>query len=192
MERKRFSTRRRIQSMALKLIGDSSYGSVTVEQIADGSDVSPSTIYRYFGTKERVILWDENDEPFLDAFRERLATLSPGAAMVQSMADIFGHGGEGSDVATLEHLRFISSVPQLQAAQAVNVDELRRTMATAIVDAGWPEPDASTFAGAVVGAFKGALDAWTAADGTQPLAELLERTAAVVGGLDDMFTTGTD
>lgn len=187
MERKRLSTRRRIQAAALDLIGSGSYEAVTVEQIADRSEVSPSTVYRYFGSKEQIILWDEYDEAFLEAFRDRLTDHSPGEAMLGAMAGLFGESGHDGDVSTLEHLRLVASVPELQAAQAARVDELMRTMAVAIVDSGLPEADASIFSGAVVGAFVGALDAWVSADGTAPLAALLERTASVVAGLDEMF-----
>lgn len=192
MERKKLATRRRIQDVALALIRDSSYAAVTVEEIADRSDVSTSTVYRYFGTKEHIILWDEHDDAFLDAFSEQLRTLSPGAAMVESMAGLFGEGAPNVDRSILEHLELIASVPQLRAAAAVRIDELRRTMANAIVGSGWSEPEASTFAGAVVGAVTGAIEAWVVADGTEPLVELLDRTAAVVAVLDHVFSGSSD
>ncbi len=169
----------------------SSFEEVTVEQIADRADVSPSTVYRYFGTKEDILLWDESDDSFLESFVTRLETESPGTAMVESMAALFKDedgNDNGDDGSALEHLRFIAAAPPLQAALSRRVDEIRRLMAEAIARSGWPRSDASTFAGAVVGAYTGAIEAWVESNGAGPLAELLERTTAIVAGLDERFT----
>ena len=51
----------RIQSVALDLFEARGFEDVTVEEIAEASEVSPSSVYRYFGTKEQIVLWDEYD-----------------------------------------------------------------------------------------------------------------------------------
>ena len=60
-ERKRYAAMRLVQEVALDLFDAHGYADVTVERIAAASDVSPSSVYRYFGTKEQIVLWDEND-----------------------------------------------------------------------------------------------------------------------------------
>ncbi|NTV39112.1 MAG: helix-turn-helix transcriptional regulator, partial [Demequinaceae bacterium] len=43
----------RIQTVALALFEQHGFGPVTIERIAHEADVSPSSVYRYFGTKEQ-------------------------------------------------------------------------------------------------------------------------------------------
>ncbi|AEF41853.1 TetR/AcrR family transcriptional regulator [Hoyosella subflava] len=60
-ERKKLAAMHTIQQVALDLFDRDGYGNVTIDRIADEAGVSPSSVYRYFGTKERLVLWDEYD-----------------------------------------------------------------------------------------------------------------------------------
>ena len=60
-ERKRRATMRNIQATALDLFDDRGFAQVSVEEIAAAAEVSPSSVYRYFGTKEGIILADDFD-----------------------------------------------------------------------------------------------------------------------------------
>jgi AcrR family transcriptional regulator len=60
-ERRRVRTMREIQGEALRLFESQGYAETTVDQIAEASDISPRTFFRYFPTKEDVVLWDEYD-----------------------------------------------------------------------------------------------------------------------------------
>ncbi len=51
---------------------------VSIEDIAAAAEVSPSSVYRYFGTKERIVLHDEVDLRFVDAVERELADQPPG------------------------------------------------------------------------------------------------------------------
>jgi AcrR family transcriptional regulator len=55
-ELKRERTRRLIADKAFELFTDHGFGRTTVEQIAAAAEVGPSTLYRYFPTKERLVL----------------------------------------------------------------------------------------------------------------------------------------
>jgi AcrR family transcriptional regulator len=187
IERKQLAAKRRAQARAFELLREASFDAVAVEQIAEGSDLSPSTVYRYFGTKEGIFLWDERDDAVIDSFRDRLRTLPPGAAMFGAVSGVLVDREPGVDDDGFDRLRLIAATPALRVARAAQHAQLRRTLADVIVESGWREPDASTFAGAVVGAFAGALEAWERAGGIDELTALLARTAELVGDLDRSF-----
>jgi AcrR family transcriptional regulator len=87
-ERKKIKTRRAIRREAYRLFAAQGYDATTVEQICDAAEVSPSTFFRYFPTKEDVVLTDEydavmkeglrarpTDEPLIDSLRHVMRTL---------------------------------------------------------------------------------------------------------------------
>jgi AcrR family transcriptional regulator len=61
-ERKRHRTRRDLQTAAIRLMSSQGFANTTVEQIADAAEVSPRTFFRYFPTKEAVLLTDLQDD----------------------------------------------------------------------------------------------------------------------------------
>ena len=60
-ERKKLKTRESIQREAMRLIQKQGYDKTTIEQIAAAVDVSPSTFFNYFPSKEDVVLYDAYD-----------------------------------------------------------------------------------------------------------------------------------
>ncbi|MYT68790.1 MULTISPECIES: TetR family transcriptional regulator [unclassified Streptomyces] len=81
-ERKKIKTRTAIREATYRLIEEQGYDATTVEQIAEAAEVSPSTVFRYFPTKEDIVLTDEfdpvlerelrarpADEPIIDSVR---------------------------------------------------------------------------------------------------------------------------
>lgn len=81
-ERKKAATMRHIQNVAIDLFQTAGFDKVSVEQVAEAAQVSPSTIYRYFGTKEGLILRDEYDDRFFTALETQLAS---GTSVIQSV-----------------------------------------------------------------------------------------------------------
>lgn len=68
--RKRTRTKLMVQAEALRLFVAKGYEQTTVDDIAHAAAMSPRTFFRYFATKEDVVLWDEYDElPFAETWR---------------------------------------------------------------------------------------------------------------------------
>src|SRR5690348_8789544 len=67
--RKRTRIKLMVQAEALKLFGRKGYEQTTVDDIAHAAAMSPRTFFRYFPTKEDVVLWDEFDDlPFAETW----------------------------------------------------------------------------------------------------------------------------
>jgi AcrR family transcriptional regulator len=80
-ERKKARTRASLREHALRLFREQGYQETTVEMIAAAAEVSPSTFFRYFPTKEDLVLQDDMDGRILEAFAAQPKELSPIAAV---------------------------------------------------------------------------------------------------------------
>ena len=89
-ERKKAKTRQAIQDQAIRLFQEQGYDRTTVEQIAEAAEVSPSTFFRYFPTKEDVVMYDALDPLLIEAFRRQPPELTALRAMRESMHEIWG------------------------------------------------------------------------------------------------------
>jgi AcrR family transcriptional regulator len=71
-------TRVALATAAARLFRERGYEATTVEDIASAAGSSPSTFFRYFGTKEDVLFLDVRE--IMDDFREFLSRPIPGLA----------------------------------------------------------------------------------------------------------------
>jgi AcrR family transcriptional regulator len=124
-ERKKAKTRAAIQAHALDLFREQGYEGTTVDQIAEAADVSPSTFFRYFPTKEAVVLYDAYDPMLVEAFRAQPAGLSPIAALRQAIRAVFSAAPAGEVAQQDERAALVVTVPELRMRM---LDELARTM----------------------------------------------------------------
>jgi AcrR family transcriptional regulator len=179
-ERKKARTRAAIREHALRLFGEQGYDATTVEQIAEAAEVSPSTFFRYFPTKEDVVLQDDLDLLWLDALRAQPPSLSPIPAMRAALHEAFANMSE-ADMATLRQTMDLAAIPAVRARM---LDEFARTtqvLASAIAErSGRPSDDFAvlTVAGAVLGV---AMAAWfTTAEDIEAFADRYERGLALL------------
>ncbi|WP_405950265.1 TetR/AcrR family transcriptional regulator [Streptomyces prunicolor] len=70
-ERKKIKTREAIRTATYALVKEQGYDATTIEQIAERAEVSPSTVFRYFPTKEDIVITDEFDPIIMDELRAR-------------------------------------------------------------------------------------------------------------------------
>jgi AcrR family transcriptional regulator len=114
-ERKKAKTRAAIQAHALRLFAAQGYDATTVDQIAEAAEVSQSTFFRYFPTKEDVVLHDRYDPVLLAAFREQPAELGPIAALRGAMRSVFGSLPDEELEQERQRGALVISVPELRA-----------------------------------------------------------------------------
>ena len=91
-ESKKRKSMQRIQDEAYALVRSSGFEGATVEEIAAAAEVSPSTVYRYFGTKEGVLLWDELELPSLEAMARALEHHLPLDALLVALREAVDTG----------------------------------------------------------------------------------------------------
>jgi AcrR family transcriptional regulator len=164
-ERKKAKTRAAIQQQALRLFQEQGYQATTIEQIAEAAEVSPSTFFRYFPTKDDVVLYDALDPVLLEAFRAQPAKLSPIQALRGAMWAVFAELPAEEVALQRERDALIRSVPELRARMldefARNLDLLAEVVAERVGRRA-DELAVRTLAGAVIGV---GISAWyTAGD----------------------------
>jgi AcrR family transcriptional regulator len=116
-ERKKAKLRRAIQDASLRLFAAHGYEQTTVEEIAEAAETSTSTFYRYFPSKEDVVLNDEVDDAIEAAFASRPIDES----LVESFRAVAGVviGIADSDQEFhIARLRMMSEIPALRARYA--------------------------------------------------------------------------
>jgi AcrR family transcriptional regulator len=153
-ERKKARTRASLREHALRLIREQGYAATTVEQIAAAAEVSPSTFFRYFPTKEDVVLQDDMDVRMLEAFERQPPELPPlpamRAAWRESLASFSPEELEILTATTELSLR----VPEIRARAFDEFARVIEVIGEAIARrAGRPpeDPNSRTLAGAVIG-----------------------------------------
>ena len=159
-ERKKARTRAAIREHALRLFREQGYDNTTVEQIAEAAEVSPSTFFRYFPTKEDVVLQDDLDLLWMDVFRAQPAGLGPIAAMRAAMSSALTSLGAAELTQLREAMDLAVAVPAVRARMLEELARTMRIIAEAVAEhSGRPTVDfeVQTLAGAVVGV---AMAAW--------------------------------
>jgi AcrR family transcriptional regulator len=186
-ERKKARTRASIREHALRLFREQGYSATTVDQIAEAADVSPSTFFRYFPTKEDVVLQDEIDVLAITAFEAQPPELSPVAAFRAAARDAFASLGDEELARLQETAALTLTVPELRARA---MDEFARTMnviAEAAAHRSGRDADdleVRNVAGAIVGVIMAATMPWTEWAEAVPDTTMLERIDAALAHLE--------
>src|SRR5260370_33715714 len=85
-ERKKLKTKEAIQREALRLFQAQGYAETTIEQIAAAAEISPSTFFNYFPTKEDVVLFDRYD-PMIFSMLSSLPRGQPLVTVLSGLLD---------------------------------------------------------------------------------------------------------
>ena len=158
-----------------------------MDQIIDAAEISETTFFRYFPTKEDVVLQDDYDPLIIAAYQSQPPELAPVPAMRAAFAAVFVGMTPGQKTEQRDRVALILAVPRLRAAMLNQFFQLMEFLAAAMAErAGLPPDDfkVRTIAGAIVGAAMAVLPAMN----DDPEADLAELTDTALMHLESGLT----
>ena len=181
-ERKKQKTRESIQRTALRLFEKQGYEETTIEQIAAATEISPSTFFNYFPTKEDVVLFDAYDPMAVRMFLERPKDEPVNVSLrqvLQQLAAAF----ERDEQTILERGRLFLEVPELRGRMWDEVERTQIIIAKLLAERTGRRADdfeLRVTARVVMGAIFEATVDWMRSNGRRSLLDLFQRALAVV------------
>jgi AcrR family transcriptional regulator len=174
---------RETQQVAMDLFIERGFDAVTVDEIARATGVAASTVYRHFGTKEGIVLWDEHDALIVDALEKALKGQPP----LRAIRDVFVEtlAGRYDDELTLRRIRYIYATELLHAA-AVEADFRDRRELTAALERFLSRKNRSAaplVAGTALLALDAAIEEWQRPGSNKALADLINEKFRIIDHL---------
>ncbi|MGA5304028.1 TetR family transcriptional regulator [Nucisporomicrobium flavum] len=184
--RARRAMRDQVAATAVALFLERGFDGTTVDDICARADISRSTFFRYFPTKEEALFGraTETGRAWLEALIARPAGEPPWVALRRSLDPRLRELADAGE-AIKPLMRLILATPALAAHhreknaywQDLLRPEVARRLGADPDDAA--DPRAEAMVAAALGCLDAALRAWMA--GGQELPELLDRAMAVIG-----------
>jgi AcrR family transcriptional regulator len=182
-ERKKQKTRWAIQEHALRLFAQQGFEATTVEQIADAAEISPSTFFRYFKTKEDVVVEDRYDEMIVAAIEATPPEVGPFETLRRALLDSIRQidGAEFEQI--LLRMRLTFSVPSLRARSLNNLMSSADAFTPPLARRVGRDPDdlaLRAFVTGMMAAAGSAVIAWSESGGTLSLGEVIDRAVTAL------------
>lgn len=181
--------RAEVGAVAFRLFAEHGFDRTTVDQIAAEAGLSRATFFRYFGTKEDVVLGDleELGRNVAERLAERPADEAPWESLRRAFDVLTEFEAEGPEK-TLAYLRMLCDAPSLKARhwekqqgwQDLLVPEVARRLGTD--PAAVEDPQVPALVASALACKDAAMHAWMACDGAVPLTSLIDRA---MGALTD-------
>lgn len=187
-ERNRHNTLVATQRAAVELFVKHGFDQVKVVDIASTAGMAPSTLYRYFPTKEAIVLWDEYADEYGAAMEEALTRLPPFAALREAFVSNLAGRYESDAEFQLQRVTLLYETPAIHAAATEAHFEDLEDLTTLL------EPHlskkhraaASLLASAALLAAEWAFDRWQATAAATPLGDLVAEAFDHLSHLDEL------
>jgi AcrR family transcriptional regulator len=176
-ERWRINAMRTIQEQALDLFDARGFDAVTIEEIAAAAEVSPSSVYRYFGTKEGLVVADEFDSWSQEAVEGILDVNDPVGSLLNVVRTYEAAPGESPQAgrSPWRRVRYFFQEPSVRMAVCAQLDRASQRIAPLMAAGGtMTETQARVAANALVFGYFGALEQWYLDGGIHPIARYVE------------------
>ncbi len=116
-----------VRRVAFELMSTNGFDAITVEQIASQSSVSPSTVYRYFGTKEALVLSAQRPTKLVERVARDVSDRTGLAAFARAATKVWG----GDETVAVE-LTLVHANPTLVVAWERQLLDQREALAEAL------------------------------------------------------------
>lgn len=156
-ERKKLKTRMAIRRSTYRLIAEQGYDATTIEQIAEAAEVSPSTVFRYFATKEDIVLTDEYDPLMEAAIRNRPADEPPLQSMRFVVTETLATLLATEEEEVRRRTRLMVEVPAIRARLSETMSDTAKMLARVLAGRSGRSADdlaVRVFVAAVLGALR--------------------------------------
>jgi AcrR family transcriptional regulator len=187
-ERKKQQTRERVRREAYRLFTEQGYEATTIDQIAEAAEISPSTFFRYFPTKEDVVIQDEYDPALAEALRSRPAGEPIIEAILHALKGPLGKLLEQDREELLLRTRISFTDPAIRARAVAEQERSEQALAAVIAERSGRKAgdlDVKCAAAAIIAVFTTLVRHWVDRDGKDDLADLYQRHLPLLSrGLD--------
>jgi AcrR family transcriptional regulator len=120
----------------MRLFLEKGYEETTIEDIAEAVEISPSTFFNYFPSKEAVVFQDDLDPLIIEAFEAQPSTVNPIRRLRTAMTAVFANLTPEQERLVRERTRLFLSTPELRGAMlgqfADLVDQIAELLATRV------------------------------------------------------------
>ena len=159
-QRKQAVAMARIQEAAFALLAERGYEATKVVDIAAAAEVSPSSVYRYFGTKDGVFVWDPLEGPFMSLLEENLAGRSAMEAVELTFLALVTGLDPDDDAVLRERTRVILATPPLRDAMRTMLGGFGDDLGDALGRGGADPLESGVVAAATGAALMAAVEQW--------------------------------
>jgi AcrR family transcriptional regulator len=162
-ELKKARTAAAIQRHAMTLFETNGYDATPVEAVAAAAEVAPSTVYRYFPTKEDLVISDEYDNVLFTKLAEQPAEASAVEALRAAFHEVSAEMSEADIELGRRRTRLMLHEPGLRGATLTNLLAIERAIADLVAQrtgGDSDDPEIAWFSGAVVGIALGFMRRW--------------------------------
>src|SRR5690554_3735649 len=169
---------RSIQERALDLFDERGFDAVTIERIATAAGVSASSIYRYFGTKEGLLVADEFDIMSPDEIESILDPADPVGSLIQAVyryestptaVDV------GNTASPWRRVRYFFTEQSVRVAAFASLDRAAQRIAPLLASEGTlNHTQAQVAANAIAYGYFAALESWHRDGGSAPISGYVE------------------
>jgi AcrR family transcriptional regulator len=174
-EEKRLQLRKKIQQKALSLFIKQGYSNTTVEQIAKAVTVSHMSIFRYFPTKESIVLDDQSEELIASLIKKQPKSTTAINKIETAILEAVSYIYPQEKDRMLTRMRLIMNTPDLRAKMWDKQISTAKVISKALSDSTKQSFQLYVMSAVCVAAMTIAVEEWVISDDKKDLLILIKK-----------------